>query len=198
MKVGLFGGTFDPIHKGHIAIAEAVLQKVNLAKVIFIPAGKPWLKEGRKITSATHRLKMVGLAISGKSNFELSSIEIERPGATYTVDTLMDFINNIHGIELYVIMGSDSLVDFPRWKEPQRLLKLCYLVIVPRPGFSLPDLLTMERELPGLRERLIIMSSPEVDISSSDIRRRRAEGLPFEHLVPESVAEYIKRNRLYA
>jgi nicotinate-nucleotide adenylyltransferase len=198
MKVGLFGGTFDPIHNGHIVVAETVLQKVDLERVIFIPAGKPWLKEGREITSATHRLKMVELAISGKSYFELSRIEIERPGATYTVDTLVDLINEKNNAELYVIIGLDSLADFPRWKDPSRLLSLCYLVVVPRPGYPLPDIQAMENQLPGLKTRLILLNAPEIDISSSEVRRRIEEGLSLNHLVPESVAEYIKQNKLYA
>ena len=197
MKVGLFGGTFDPIHNGHIMVAETVLRKVDLAKVIFIPAGIPWLKEGRKITSATHRLNMVELAISGKSYFELSKIEIERPGATYTVDTLIDFINETNNTELYVIIGLDSLADFPRWKDPQRLLSLCYLVVVPRPGYPLPDIQAMENEMPGLKTRLILLNAPEIDISSSEVRRRIEEGRSFKHLVPKSVAEYIQENGLY-
>jgi nicotinate-nucleotide adenylyltransferase len=197
MKVGLFGGTFDPIHNGHIVVAETVLQKVDLEKVIFIPAGKPWLKEGREITSATHRLKMVELAISGKSHFELSRIEIERPGATYTIDTLIDLINKKNNTELYVIIGLDSLADFPRWKNPSRLLSLCYLVVVPRPGYPLPDIRSMEKELPGLKTHLILLNAPEIDISSSEVRRRVEKGLSFKHLVPESVAKYIQENRLY-
>jgi nicotinate-nucleotide adenylyltransferase len=198
MRLGLFGGTFDPIHKGHIAVAETVLQKVNLAKIIFIPAGKPWLKEGSKITSAEHRLKMVELAISGIPHFEISSIEIERPGSTYTVDTLTELLlKNKIITELYVIMGQDSLEDFPRWKDPARLLQLCYLVVVPRPGYSLPNIQVMEKELPDLNRRLIMLSSPEIEISSSNIRQRIERGLPFEHLVPKSVGEYIKQNRLY-
>jgi nicotinate-nucleotide adenylyltransferase len=197
MKVGLFGGTFDPVHNGHILVAETVLQKVDLAKIIFIPAGKPWLKEGRKITSAAYRLKMVELAISGNSHFEISSIEIERPGATYTVDTLVDLINKENNTELYVIIGLDSLADFPRWKNPSRLLRLCYLVVVPRPGYPIPDIRSMEKELPGLKTRLILLNAPDIDISSSEVRRRIKEGLSFKHLVPESVAEYIQENKLY-
>ena len=197
LKIGLFGGTFDPIHNGHLDAAEAVRSKLNLEKVLFIPAGQPWLKEGRRITAAEHRLKMAELAISGKPYFEVSKIEIERPGATYTVDTLSGILKSMGNVEIYVIIGMDTLKDFPRWKDPARLLKLGYLVSVPRPGYSRPDIDIMTRMLPGLKERLIIMDGPEIDISASNIRQRIAAKMPFDELVPAKVAEYIRKNRLY-
>ena len=198
LKIGLFGGTFDPVHNGHLAVAETVHARLDLQKVLFIPAGQPWLKGGREITPAEHRLKMVKLAITGKAYFDVSSIEIERPGATYTVDTLTALLKNMGDVEIYVIIGSDSLEAFPRWKEPARLLKLGYLVTVPRPGYDLPDLPAMYRQVPGLKERLITLDKPEIDISASDIRRRVKENLPFEDLVPVQVADYIKKLKLYA
>jgi len=198
IKIGLFGGTFDPVHNGHLAVAETVRTKLDLQKVLFIPAGQPWLKGAREITPAEHRLKMVELAIAGKPYFDISAMEIERPGATYTVDTLTELLKSMGDVEIYIIIGSDSLEAFPRWKEPARLLKLGYLVTVPRPGYNLPDLTAMYRQMPGLKERLIILDEPEIDVSASDIRRRVKEKLSFEDLVPAKVAAYIKKHKLYA
>ena len=196
-KVGLFGGTFDPIHKGHLAAAAAVRDRLHLAKVLFIPAGQPWLKEGRRITPAEQRLEMVKLAIAGKPYFEASTIEIERPGATYTVDTLSEILKSMGSVEIYVIIGMDTLKDFPRWKDPARLLKLGYLVAVPRPGYARPDTELMAVMLPDLKERLVMLDGPEIDISATEIRQRIAAGRTFADLVPAKVAEYIKKKGLY-
>jgi nicotinate-nucleotide adenylyltransferase len=198
LKLGLFGGTFDPIHNGHLAAARAVLEDLSLDKIMFIPAGQPWLKEGRPITPAAHRLTMVQLAVAGEPRFEVSNIEIIRPGATYTVDTLIEILEDRGPLELYVILGWDALNDLPRWKDPARLIQMSRIVAVPRPGYRLPDLTAMEKELPGLKERLIILEGPRIKMSSSDIRRRIADGLPFAEEVPEAVAAYIRANRLYA
>ena len=197
LRLGLFGGTFDPIHNGHLYIADGVRDRLNLTKILFMPAGQPWLKKGRRITTAAHRLQMVHLAITGKPYFEVSSIEIERPGATYTVDTLIELFQERGDFTVYVILGFDALRDFSRWKDPARLLELGYLVAVPRPGYVLPDIKRMYISLPRLEERLLIMDFPEVDISASVVRQRIASHQPFEDLVPPRVAEYIKRNQLY-
>ncbi|MFH1032286.1 MAG: nicotinate-nucleotide adenylyltransferase [Chloroflexota bacterium] len=198
MNTGVLGGTFDPIHNGHIRVAEEVKVRLNLTEVLFIPAGHPWLKAGETISAAENRIQMVRLAIKDKPGFKLSTAEIERPGPTYTLDTIAELRSKIKvGDELYFIMGWDSLALLPKWREPLRLIKLCKLVAVPRPGYPLPDLKTLEAEIPGLRDRVTILDKPEIDISATDIRSRVARGLFIGHLVPKPVEEYIKRHKLY-
>ncbi len=198
MKIGVLGGTFDPIHLAHLAVAEAVKAELDLAEVIFVPAGQPWLKANNYISAAEHRVQMVRLAIAGKSYFRLSTMEIDRPGPSYTVDTMAELRGQIKASdELYFILGWDNLAELPRWREPARLIQLCYLVAVPRPGYPVPDLMKLAGDIPGLSKRVIIMDKPQLDISATEIRKRLSRGEPINDLVPEAVAEYIKRQGLY-
>ncbi|MFC1980729.1 nicotinate-nucleotide adenylyltransferase [Chloroflexota bacterium] len=198
MKIGVMGGTFDPVHAGHLIVAEEVRSQLNLAEIIFVPAGQPWLKINQFISPAEHRLRMLALAIADKAHFKLSTIEIERGGSTYTVETIAEQRGQLgDGDEIFFILGWDSLAALPQWREPPRLIKLCRLVAVPRPSYPLPDLKAMEALLPGVSERVVMMDKPEIDISSSEIRDRVKEGLSIHHLVPESVEKYIGEHRLY-
>lgn len=198
MNIGVMGGTFDPIHNGHLAVAEEVRVRLNLAEILFVPAGQPWLRIDRPISPAEHRVAMVRLAITGKPYFKLSTMEIERPGPTYTVDTMVELQAQFgSGADLFFILGWDSLVQLPEWKEPSRLITLCRLVAVPRPCCAKPDLKELESLIPGLARRVVLMDKPEIDISASDIRDRVARGLSIRHLVPESVERYIRQHGLY-
>ena len=198
MKIGVLGGTFDPIHQGHLVIAEEVVTRLNLAEILFVPAGQPWLKMDYPISAAEHRVQMVRLAIAGKPGFKLSTMEIERAGPTYTVDTIAQLQVQLGaGTELFFILGWDNLNDLPQWREPSRLVKLCHLVAVPRPGYPLPDLNSLEAVIPGLTSSTIILNTPEIDISASEIRNRVAQGLSISHLVPKPVDNYIREHRLY-
>ncbi len=198
MKIGVLGGTFDPIHQGHLVIAEEVVTRLNLAEILFVPAGQPWLKMDYPISAAEHRVQMVRLAIAGKPGFKLSTMEIERAGPTYTVDTIAQLQVQLGaGTELFFILGWDNLNDLPQWREPSRLVKLCHLVAVPRPGYPLPDLNSLEAVIPGLTSSTIILDTPEIDISASEIRNRVAQGLSISHLVPKPVDNYIREHRLY-
>jgi len=198
MKIGVLGGTFDPVHLAHLAVAEAVKAELDLDEVIFVPAGQPWLKANSYISAAEHRVQMVRLAIAGKSYFRLSTMEIDRPGPSYTVDTMAELRGQIGAEgELYFILGWDNLAELPRWWQPARLIQLCYLVAVPRPGYPTPDLTKLEGDIPGIAKRVIIMDKPEMDISATEIRKRLSRGAPINDLVPEAVAEYIKRQGLY-
>ncbi len=199
MKIGILGGTFDPVHNGHLKVAEEVRSQLDLAKVLFVPAGQPWLKSDSLVSPAKHRVEMVRLAITGYYGFELSLMEINRPGLSYTVDTIEELRDkNGAGNELFFILGWDSLSQLPRWKEPTRIIELCCLVAVPRPGYKAPDIKRLEMLIPGLSSRLILTDKPEIDISATQIRRRVAEGLSITDLVPEAVAGYIKQHRMYA
>jgi nicotinate-nucleotide adenylyltransferase len=198
MNIGVLGGTFDPIHLGHLMVAEEVRARLELAEVLFVPAGQPWLKLNNTISLAKHRLEMVRLAIAGKTYFKLSTMEIERPGPTYTVDTIAQLQTQLNaGDELFFILGWDNLNQLPQWHQPQRLIKMCRLVAVPRVDSPTPDLESLEAALPGLSKSVILLEEPRIDINASEIRERVAQGLSISQLVPEPVERYIKEHKLY-
>ena len=198
MNIGLMGGTFDPVHNGHIAVAEEARARLELAEVIFMPAAQTPLKEENCITSVEHRVEMVRLAIAGYPDFRLSTIEMNRTGPSYTIDTVSE-LRDLIGMdsEIFFIMGCDNLSSLHLWKEPERLIQSCRLVAVPRPGCTVPDLDILDKDVPGLSENVIILEKPYLDISATDIRQRIAQGLPISHLVPEPVEEYIQKHKLY-
>jgi nicotinate-nucleotide adenylyltransferase len=197
MKIGVLGGTFDPVHNGHLAIAEEVRTQLTLQKVWFVPTGQPWLKTGRTISPREQRVEMVELAIAGKSYFKLSKLEVAKPGPSYTIDTMVELKRQLKRAELFFIMGWDSLNSLPLWKESSRLINICRLVAIPRPGSPPPDLTALEKAVPGLSKNVVMLDKPNLDISATEIRDRVAKGLPINGMVPEAVAQYIKRNRLY-
>ncbi len=198
MNIGVLGGTFDPIHIGHLILAKEVRARLNLAEILFVPAGQPWLKVGSPISPAEHRVEMVRLAIANEPYFKLSTMEIERAGPTYTVDTIAELKAQLGtGDELFFILGRDNLAELPRWRQPSRLITLCRLVAVPRPGCPLPDLEALEAVIPGLSQRVTLMDKPEIDISASAIRDRVAQGLSINNLVPKPVERYIEEHKLY-
>jgi len=197
MKIGLLGGTFDPIHMGHLVIAEEARAKLSLGKVFFIPTGQPWLKTGHSITSAIHRVEMVRRAIAGNPHFELCTIEVERPGFSYTVDTIAALKDSLGEQSLFFILGQDSFVGLNLWKDPDRLVRMCRLVVVPRLGLTLPDVDSMALSIPGLRGSVIELDAPVIGISSSEIRRRVSRSLPVRYLLPEGVGDYIREQGLY-
>ena len=199
MKIGVLGGTFDPVHKGHILIAEEVRASLNLDEVLFIPAGSPRLRTNVSVATAEHRLQMVRLAIADKPHFRTSALEMERAGSSYTVDTITELQGQVGaGAELFLILGWDSLAKLTRWKEPPRIIRMCRLVAVPRPGYPHPDLEALEIIIPGLSNRVIMMDRPLIDISATVIRERVAGDLPIGELVPEAVERYIREHGLYA
>ena len=198
MKIGVIGGTFDPIHNGHLVIAEETRGRLNLDEILFVPTGQPWLKGDSPISAAEHRLEMVRLAIADRPYFRLSTVDIERPGPSYSIDTITELQSQLGaGTELFFILGWDSLAELPQWHEPSRLIEMCYLVAVPRPGYRRPKLKSLESSVPGITQRVMLLDSPEIDISASAIRDRVARGLSVRHLVPEPVNRYIKQHKLY-
>ena len=197
-RIGILGGTFDPIHLGHLAIAESALGELTLDRVILIPAGRPWLKSDQQVTATNHRLAMVRLAIRDRPGLEVSTIEIDRPGPTYTVDTLAQRRNDLGSeAELYLVLGMDSVRELRRWRHPERLFDLCTVVAVSRPDS--PDLSSaeIEREFPASRGRVRTIRGPMLDISATDIRARVADGRSISDSVPTSVERYIREHRLY-
>ncbi len=199
MNIGVLGGTFDPIHYGHIIVAEEVKNRLNLAEVIFVPTGQPWLKAAVPVTPAEHRLQMLSLALADIPYFKLSTIEIERTGPSYTLDTMLELREKIGSEdELFFILGWDKLYELPQWQEPSLLIQTCYLVAVPRPGCSRPKLKSLEAMVPGISQLVMLLDKPKIEISASEIRERVVQGLSVRHLVPEPVNRYIKEHRLYA
>jgi len=198
MNIGVLGGTFDPIHMGHLIIAEEVRARLDLVEVLFVPAGQPWLKKNNVISTAEHRVEMVRLAIADEPSFKLSTMEIERPGPSYTVDTMAELSRQIGAEDkLFFILGWDNLLQLPQWHEPSRLVRLCRLVPVRRVGYTTPDLDSLEAAIPGLSQSIIMLDTPQIEISASEIRARVARGLSIHQLVPEPVERYIKQHRLY-
>jgi nicotinate-nucleotide adenylyltransferase len=191
-RVGLMGGTFDPIHNGHLVAAEEARVALKLERVLFIPAGRPWQKERPSVSSADHRLAMTKLATADNDEFEVSGIEIEREGPTYTIDTLRTVGEEHPGAELHFITGADATLEILTWKDPEEALKLATFVAVTRPGHDLGKLASL-----GYRDRIVVLEIPALAISSTDIRRRVAEGRPIRYLVPESVRLYIDEKGLY-
>ncbi len=198
MKTGVLGGTFDPVHRGHIMMAEEARDALSLSEVLLVPAGQPMLKVNDRITSAEHRLAMLRLAVAGRQNLKVSTMEIERPGPSFTVDTVAG-LSEQHGgrDEIYFILGWDSLEQFPEWRDPARLIGMCFLAAMPRPGWPRPDLEALEADVPGISERVVFLEKPQVDISASAIREMAARGESIDHLVPGPVADYIKEHKLY-
>ena len=198
MKVGIMGGTFDPIHIAHLIIAEEARTRLALDRVIFIPAGEPWMKPERSVSEAGQRVEMVKLAITSNPFFSLSLNEIERPGPTYTVDTLERLLGELgYDTQLFLLLGWDSVAEMTAWKAPYRVSKMATVVAFPRPGFHKPEIAVLERAMPGIAERMVFLDAPYLEISSTGLRKRIAEGGSVRYLVPDSVGQYITENRLY-
>ena len=196
MNIGVLGGTFDPIHMGHLVVAEEARIKLELREVLLVPAGQPWLKLDRNITAAVHRVEMVRRAIADNPHFKLCALEVERPGPSYTVDTLTMLRKQLGSeASFFFILGRDTLAELPLWKEPEKLVQLCRLVVAPRLGSR--DLKHLEAAVPGLLDKVIQLDMPVIGISSSGIRQRIAQGLPIRYLVPSVVETYIREQRIY-
>ncbi len=192
------GGTFDPIHLAHLILAEQARVFLGLDRVLFVPAGAPWRKADRRIAPVADRVAMVRAALAGDPYFEVSLIESERRGPSYTVDTLSVLQRQLGPqAELHFILGQDALADLPNWREPTRIVQLARLAVAARPGCPPPDPTALERAVPGIRERIDVVPMPQVDISSTDIRRRVAQGISIRFLVPAAVEAYITAHGLY-
>ena len=199
MDIGVLGGTFDPIHNGHLIIAEEARVKLGLERVVFVPAGKPWLKEHRNIAPGEHRLEMIRLAIAPNPHFSVSTVDLDRAGPSYTVHTLPDLRRELGGeVDFYFILGVDALAGLPSWKEPEGVVEACKLVPARRPGSGALYLESLERSIPGISSSIMLLDNTLMDISSTAIRERVARGLPVTDLVPEAVARYIGEKGLYS
>lgn len=191
-RLGVYGGTFDPIHAGHLVIARGVVERCALDRLLFVPSARPPHKRGHAVAPPDERYRMAQLAARNDPRFEVSDAEIKRPGLSYTVDTL-EALRREYGAEcaFHLVIGADSLLEIDTWYAPDRVFELATVVTVPRPGKDLSGL------DPHWRDRFVSLQLPEIDISSTNIRRRVKAGLPIIHLVPEEVADYIEERGLY-
>lgn len=199
---GILGGTFDPIHYAHLAIAEWTREALDLAGVLFLPAGLPPHKPGRIISPPEDRAAMVAAAIADNEAFRLSRLELDRPGASYTVDTIEQLLADppeAGAAErgFVFILSAEAALGLPAWHEPRRLLALCRLVIVPRPGYPMPDAAWLSEHFPDLEGRILTLDGPDLGHSASLIRRLVGEGRSIRYLVPPAVAGYIQAHDLY-
>jgi len=216
-KIGIIGGTFNPIHYGHLAAAEEVLDRLKLDHVVFIPSYLPPHKHETDMPSAVQRLEMVRLAVYGNNRFKVSDIEVQRGGRSYTIDTIDALIEQHPGAELYFITGLDSFLEIETWRDWERLLTRCSFVVLSRPGYAFADLVRIAfmkeslRDLAALdrreKEQIVVMSDAHriylewislYDISSTDIRMRVRQARTIKYHLPESVERYIIENKLYA
>ena len=188
MKLGVLGGTFDPIHIGHLILAQEAYIELGLERVIFVPAANPPHKDPRTVSPAHHRFRMVELAVEGDPRFYVSDLELKRPGKSYTVDTLRYLKELWPGSELFLLIGADNLRELPTWKDYEELFLLSEVVVAHRPGAE------PEGEL---ADRVRFLPIPMVSISASWIRERVAEGKPIRYLVPQEVERYIREHGLY-
>jgi nicotinate-nucleotide adenylyltransferase len=186
------------VHNGHLEIAGEVKRTFGLERVLFIPARQSPFKTDYALTPAESRLEMLRLALAGNPDYAVSTIELERPGISYTVDTISELKKQYEeDSKIFFIMGWDSLEKFAEWREPERIIDMCFIVAVPRPGCVKPDLERLEAKVPGIAARIVFTDRPLVDISSTDIRGMVSQGKPINNLVPAVVAEYIQEHHLY-
>ncbi|HEY0072056.1 MAG TPA: nicotinate-nucleotide adenylyltransferase [Chloroflexia bacterium] len=197
-RLGVLGGSFDPVHMAHLLMAETVREALSLDMVLFVPVGVQPLKQGRPVTSAEHRARMLELALDGNPHLGISRVEVDRPGPSYTVDTLRQLREEwqVEGLQMWFIVGADALASFPMWRDPQGILSQARLAVVRRPGTTV-DTAALEQQLPGIMAAVDWIDGPLVEISATDIRERAAEGRSIHYRVPEAVREYIEANALY-
>ncbi|MFM9106715.1 MAG: nicotinate-nucleotide adenylyltransferase [Chloroflexota bacterium] len=195
-RVGVFGGTFDPVHLGHLVSAADLQAALGLDAVLFVPAGTPPHKSGIAISEDRHRLAMLHLATAGNPAFRVDATDIERGGLSYTVDLLALLANCLAPADLWFLMGEDSLRDLPTWRSPERIAQMARLGVARRPGID-ADLDRVEAALPGTRGRIDLVDTPLIGISATDLRARVAAGRTISYQVPAAVERYILDHGLY-
>ncbi len=201
MRIGVFGGSFDPVHWGHLRLAECCLRQAQLDRVVFVPAAHQPLKPQGPVASPADRVAMLRLAIGDRPTFGVSTVELDRGGVSYTVDTLRELGEQQPGSEFYFLMGADSLADFPNWRDPALICELATPLVVRRPGSADPDFTALRPFVTAARLkeiRAVQVEMPATPISSSQIRQLIAEGGDWQALAPPAVAKYISERRLYS
>lgn len=196
MRIGVFGGTFDPVHVGHLILAEQCREQACLDQVWFVPSARPPHKPDPTRTPFERRVEMLALAIAGHPAFRVEEMEKDRPGPSFTADTLEELRHRRPEDELFLLLGSDSLKDLPVWHAPERIFRAASLVVVERPGHAMLPAFRL-RTTPDVPVRLQVVTSPLIEVSSSDLRERAASGRSLRYLVPRAVEAYILEKRLY-
>lgn len=197
-RIGLMGGTFDPIHLGHLVTAEAVRNEFDLERILFIPAGCPPHKLNEKVTDARHRYLMTLLATASNPYFSVSAIELERSGPSFTIDTVRSLVKEYgETAELYFITGADAFVELDTWNDIDELLTLCHFVAATRPGIEYSMDRVLAHFAPESRSRIHRLTTPELAISATDIRKRVQDHRSIRYIVPDHVVQYIAKEKLY-
>lgn len=196
LRLGLLGGTFDPPHLGHLVLGEVARDQLQLDQVLFLPAGQPPHKPGRPISPLAHRVAMTQLAIADNPDFTLDNSDADRPPPHYTYTLLPLLHQRYPTAQLWWLIGGDSLRDFPTWREPQEIISLCRLAVLPRPGATF-EWKTLEAAVPGIAAAVDLLSGPSVAIAGTEIRHRLAAGRSARYLTPPAVLAYINEHRLY-
>src|SRR5512143_939659 len=196
-RIGIFGGTFDPPHLGHLILASEALAQLHLDRLLWVLTAVPPHKLGVPISPLEDRLSMLSLAIHDEPGFEVSRVDIDRPGPHYTVDTLRLLSPRFPEAEMILLMGGDSLHDLPAWHEPEELLARCDEIGVMRRPHDSIDLSALERRLPGVRDKIRFVEAPLLEIASHEIRERVRTGLPFRYFLPPAVYDHIVKHGLY-
>lgn len=200
-SVGVFGGTFDPIHLAHLAVAQEAVEALGLERVVFVPAGHPPHKPGQPITPAAHRLAMVELAIAGNDRFAVDRLELDRPGPSYTVDTLEALgAASEPGVpqpDLMLILSAEAFLGLPTWNEPRRVLELARVAVAPRDGYPGAGRAFVAEHFPDQLDRVVFLDGPRLRLSATELRERAAAGRSLRYLVPDAVAAYIDDHALY-
>lgn len=195
--MGILGGTFDPPHWGHLILAEGGRETFRLERVLWVVAGDPPHKSDTPVSAVAHRVEMVRRAIANNPHFSLSRVDIDRPGPHYSVDSMQLLAEEYPGVEFVYLMGEDSLIDLPKWHEPEQFVsQIAWLGVMHRPGTGV-DFGPLQEVIPGLREKVRFFEAPRVGISGHNIRNRVAEGRSIRYLLPQKVCEYIKEVGLY-
>jgi nicotinate-nucleotide adenylyltransferase len=200
MRIGVFGGTFDPVHLGHLILAEQCREQGRLDEVWFVPAARPPHKQGQAVTPFAQRVEMLSLALAGHPTFRIDEVEKDRPGPSYTVETLAELHRRHPGNEFFLLIGADTLNDLPNWYHPEQIAELAGLLVSTRADVAMksPEELRAGLRLPeGVTLRLQLVPVPALGIASSDLRQRAAEGRSLRYLVPRAVECYIQEKRLY-
>ncbi|HEV2108659.1 MAG TPA: nicotinate-nucleotide adenylyltransferase [Thermomicrobiales bacterium] len=195
-RIGVFGGTFDPIHYGHLIAAVELRHALSIDRVLFVPAPRPPHKRSGLVGSDHHRLAMVRLAITGEESFEVSTIEYERSGPSYTADTLVELHEGHTDAAFFLFLGEDALRDFPTWHQPERILGLAHLAVATRPRSHL-DLDQLYRTLPEIQDRVTLVPTPSIGISATDLRARASTGRPLRYQTTDAVIDYIGEHGMY-
>ncbi|MEO0565382.1 MAG: nicotinate (nicotinamide) nucleotide adenylyltransferase [Chloroflexota bacterium] len=196
-RIGIFGGSFNPLHQGHLIVAEFAAESISLDKILFTPVVDPPHKDGRGLVPIEHRCRMIDMSIGGNDRFDLSMVDSDRPGPHYSVDTVQIVGKQFEGSDIYFVMGGDSLRSFPKWHDPMGIVAHCRLAVMRRPSYKpvQPDM--HDDVLPGLSDHIDMIEAPPIGISSTRIREQLQMGKSVRYLVPDNVLDYIHEHQLY-